>query len=239
MKRVLFAGVLMTGLLVVGAPTMASSAGRHSGNDRSSADRGSDHHNNKSSAHHDSDHHDSDHHRDRRAGYRHRGYYHHRYGYGYGYYPGYYYGDYGDCYHDPSGYTTCEPYGGDYDPGGYNGRYTYGDYDPNYCDRPHSAHSARCDDDPAGADNGVPPGTVVVRDHAFNPATINARVGEAVVWNFDDNVPHTVTADNGSFDSGKRSEGEFQLRFDRPGTYSYHCAIHPDMKGMVMVGRES
>ena len=218
MKRVLVAGVLGA-LLIVGAPTLASSADR-----RDNGDRG-----------HQSDHggrHDGDRHGD--GGYSRHG----RYGYGYGYYDGGY-GDYSDCYHDPSGYTTCEPYGGDYDPGGYNGRYTYGNYDPHYCDHPHSAHSAQCED-PAARNNGVPPGTVVIRDVAFNPAQINARVGEDVVWHFDDKgVAHTVTADNGSFDSGKRTDGEFHVAFPQPGTYSYHCSIHPDMKGMVMVGRES
>jgi plastocyanin len=219
MKRVLVAGVLGA-LLIVGAPTLASSADR-----RDSGDRG-----------HQSDHggrRDGDRHGD--GGYSRHG----RYGYGYGYYGGGYSGDYSDCYHDPSGYTTCEPYGGDYDPGGYNGRYTYGNYDPHYCDHPHSAHSAQCEDPPA-RNNGVPPGTVVIRELAFNPAQINARVGEDVVWHFDDKgVAHTVTADNGSFDSGKRTDGEFHMAFPQPGSYSYHCSIHPDMKGMVMVGRES
>jgi plastocyanin len=215
MKRVLVAGVLGA-LLIVGAPTLASSADRHDSGDHS---------------------HQSNHDGDRHGG---GGYDRHgRYGYGYGYGGGYY-GDYSDCYHDRSGYTTCEPYGGDYDPGGYNGRYTYGDYDPNYCDHPHSAHSAQCGADPAGANNGVPPGTVVIREMAFNPAQINTRVGEDVVWHFDDKgVAHTVTADNGSFDSGKRADGEFHMRFDKVGTYGYHCSIHPDMKGMVTVGRES
>ncbi|HEY0400136.1 MAG TPA: cupredoxin domain-containing protein [Acidimicrobiia bacterium] len=219
MKRVLVAGVLGA-LLIVGAPTLASSADR-----RDNGDRG-----------HQSDHggrHDGDRHGD--GGYSRHG----RYGYGYDPYYGGYYGGYSDCYRDPSGYTTCEPYGGDYDPGGYNGRYTYGNYDPHYCNHPHSAHSAQCED-PAARNNGVPPGTVVIRDVAFNPAQINARVGEDVVWHFDDKgVAHTVTADNGSFDSGKRTDGEFHVAFPQPGTYSYHCSIHPDMKGMVMVGRES
>ena len=105
----------------------------------------------------------------------------------------------------------------------------------------HSAHSAQCpDEDARGANNGVPPGTVVIRNQAFNPAQINARVGKDVVWNFDDHgVAHTVTADNGSFDSGKRISGEFTLAFPQPGTYGYHCAVHPDMKGTVTVGRES
>jgi len=217
MKRVLVASVL-GGLLLLGTPTLASSADRHDSHDNDRQER-------------------SEHRGDRdgdRGGYsRHYG----RYGY---YYGDPYYGGYDDCYHDRSGYTTCEPYGGDYDPGGYNGRYTYGNDDPHYCDHPHSAHSAQCED-PRGANNGVPPGTVVIRGLAFNPADIHARVGEDVVWNFDDKgVTHTVTADDGSFDSGKMADGEFKHAFDHPGTYHYHCQIHPDkMMGTVMVGRES
>jgi plastocyanin len=216
MKRALVASVL-GGLLLLGTPTLASSADRQGTRDNDRHERGDDRHG------------------DDRGGYDR----HYRGGYGY-YYGGdpYYSGGYQDCYHDRSGYTTCEPYGGDYDPGGYNGRYTYGNYDPYYCDHRHSAHSAKCED-PRGANNGVPPGMVVIRGLAFNPAHINSRVGEDVIWNFDDKgVAHTVTADDGSFDSGKKTDGEFHHKFDKPGTYGYHCSIHPDMKGMVTVGRE-
>jgi plastocyanin len=221
MKRVLVAGVLGLALLLA-TPTLASSADRRGGDDN----------------HHSDNRHSDDRGRD-------RGHYDgHDYGRRYGYYsPGYYDGYYGpgyDCYHDPSGYTTCEPYGGDYDPGGYNGGYPDPPPDPEYCAHRHSAHSAQCPEDEKAANNGVPPGMVVIRDLAFNPANINARVGEDVVWNFDDKgVAHTVTADNKSFDSGKRSSGEFTMRFPQPGVYSYHCSIHPDMKGQVTVGRES
>jgi plastocyanin len=77
---------------------------------------------------------------------------------------------------------------------------------------------------------------VYVRDHAFNPRETRIRPGDDVTWVFGDREPHTVTADNNSFDSGKRQDGEFRLRFDQPGSYSYHCAIHPDMHGRVLVG---
>jgi plastocyanin len=79
---------------------------------------------------------------------------------------------------------------------------------------------------------------VVIRGRAFNPADIQTRVGDDVVWSFDDgDVAHTVTADDGAFDSGRRGGGEFHHAFDRPGTYGYHCQIHPGMKGAVTVGR--
>lgn len=99
--------------------------------------------------------------------------------------------------------------------------YYYGGYgDPYYYDRYG-----------AGRD-----GNVLVRGMAFNPPEVHIRPGGHVTWQFNDRAPHTVTADNNSFDSGERGSGEFRLHFSEPGTYSYHCAIHPDMKGRVVVG---
>jgi hypothetical protein len=144
MKRVLVAGVL-SGLLVLATPTLASSADRH---DNGGGRQGHSSDNRGGHDRHDSDHRGYGHDRDGR--YRDGRYSDGRYGYYYGY-PGYYdgyYGGYDDCYHDPSGYTTCEPYGGDYDPGGYNGGYPDPPPDPQYCSQPHSAHSARCPGDP-------------------------------------------------------------------------------------------
>jgi Copper binding proteins, plastocyanin/azurin family len=218
MKRVLVAAAL-GGLLLVGTPTLASSAQRNDtkAEKNDNADKGgdkSDHGGNKSGDHGDrSDNHgDRDGHRGDRDGHRgdrdgHR--YGDRYGDRYYGYPGYggYYGDPYDCYYGRSGAYNCEEYGGD----GYPG-YGYGG-------------SHRGDD-----------GTVVVRGMAFNPPETHIRPGDDVTWIFQDREPHTVTADNNSFDSGKRQDGEFRLSFDQPGSYSYHCAIHPDMKGRVIVG---
>lgn len=83
----------------------------------------------------------------------------------------------------------------------------------------------------------VPEGTVVIKGIAYNPATLQVRVGQDVTWRFEDNgVNHTVTADDGSFTSGRRTEGEFRRSFDRPGEYAYHCEVHTRMKGKVVVG---
>lgn len=89
-----------------------------------------------------------------------------------------------------------------------------------------------------GSGTSAPPGTVVIRDRAFNPNNVDVRVGEAVVWKWEDgDVVHTVTADDRSFDSGEKKMGsEFRHTFDRPGTYSYHCENHSEMKGTVTVG---
>lgn len=39
-----------------------------------------------------------------------------------------------------------------------------------------------------------------------------------------------------AFDSGNLTRGQsFEHRFDAPGTYRYHCSLHPAMEGVVMV----
>ena len=79
-------------------------------------------------------------------------------------------------------------------------------------------------------------GVVVVQNISFNPARVAARVGQEVVWTVDDNgVSHSVTADDGSFDSGRLSAGDFKRTFDQPGEVAYHCAVHARMKGTVVV----
>jgi plastocyanin len=51
-----------------------------------------------------------------------------------------------------------------------------------------------------------------------------------------DSVPHTATADDGSFDTGPLEEGKLKSEtFKRAGTFTYHCAIHPSMHGTVEV----
>lgn len=72
---------------------------------------------------------------------------------------------------------------------------------------------------------------------AFTPDPVTASVGDAITWTNEDSAPHTVTLDDGSCDTGQFGRGETgTLRFNTPGTYAYHCAVHPNMKGTVEVG---
>jgi hypothetical protein len=87
-----------------------------------------------------------------------------------------------------------------------------------------------------GYSGGPRHGQVVVGGMAYNPPEVHSRAGDPVLWLFQDGgIPHTVTADNGSFDSGQKINDEYQLRFHHPGSYSYHCAIHPEMRGRVII----
>jgi plastocyanin len=208
MKRVLVAAAL-GGLLLVGTPTLASSAQRNDTKaekgDKAADNKGGD--KGDRGDHKSGDRGDKGDRGDRRD---HDG---GRHGYRHGYYRdgyyggGYWYGEPQECWYGPSGAYNCEPYGGDYYPGYSGGYYRDGSRNRN----------------------------VIVQQHSFNPSEAFARPGQEVLWVFRDNEAHTVTADNKSFDSGKVNQGEFRLVFEQPGTYSYHCAVHPEMAGRVIV----
>ena len=77
---------------------------------------------------------------------------------------------------------------------------------------------------------------VVIQGMAFNPASLAVAAGTTVTFVNQDSVPHTVTSDDGLFDTGQLSPGQSaQLTFAGAGTYPYHCAIHPSMKGVLTV----
>ncbi len=88
----------------------------------------------------------------------------------------------------------------------------------------------------------VPPVTpsaaaVEIKNFAFSPATLTIKTGTKVTWTNNDSVPHTVTADSGSLlQSPTLSPGQsYSVTFTSAGTVSYHCRIHPMMKGQVVV----
>src|ERR687898_1486132 len=80
--------------------------------------------------------------------------------------------------------------------------------------------------------------TVDIRDHAFNPAQLNVAPGTTVTFVNNDTEPHTATADNGLFDTGVLEPGSsFDVFLDGSGTVTYHCELHPDMQGSIVVGQ--
>jgi plastocyanin len=80
------------------------------------------------------------------------------------------------------------------------------------------------------------PGNVWLKGDAFSPAVITVPVNTTVTWTNKDLWHHTVTSDEGIFDSGKlKSHKTFSHKFTRPGTYSYHCNIHKMMVAKVIV----
>ncbi|MFN2464740.1 MAG: DUF4399 domain-containing protein [Candidatus Dormibacteria bacterium] len=72
---------------------------------------------------------------------------------------------------------------------------------------------------------------------AYNPQNATAKVGDTVQWAWtDDSAQHSVTADDGSYDSGLQGKGSsFSYKYTSAGTYKYHCLVHPQMVGQVTV----
>jgi plastocyanin len=72
----------------------------------------------------------------------------------------------------------------------------------------------------------------------FSPSLIDALPGDDITWSNVSERTHTVTADDGSFDSGELpGGGTFATTAGAPGTYLYHCTIHAGMTGQVDVRR--
>lgn len=79
---------------------------------------------------------------------------------------------------------------------------------------------------------------VQIKSYAFSPATLTIKTGTKVTWTNYDTAPHTVTVDSGpvKFSSPNLQKGDsFTYTFTTPGTYSYYCAVHPDMVAKVVV----
>jgi plastocyanin len=76
---------------------------------------------------------------------------------------------------------------------------------------------------------------IEIKNFSFgNPVTV--KVGTTVTWTNEDDAPHTVTADDNSFDSKTFNKGgTFSFTFNKAGEFSYYCAIHgaPGGQGMA------
>ncbi|MGH2411246.1 MAG: cupredoxin domain-containing protein, partial [Chloroflexota bacterium] len=78
---------------------------------------------------------------------------------------------------------------------------------------------------------------VGIQNFAFSPRTLVIAAGTTVVWTNRDMAPHTVTSDTNAWMASARLDAgqSFSLTFSNPGTYTYHCAVHPFMTATVIV----
>jgi plastocyanin len=86
---------------------------------------------------------------------------------------------------------------------------------------------------------------VMIADFTFTPSMLTVKAGSAVTWTNMGPSVHTVTSDTMVFESmnlgapgggdpyggGGMAAGTFQFRFNMPGTYNYHCSLHPPSMG--------
>jgi plastocyanin len=77
---------------------------------------------------------------------------------------------------------------------------------------------------------------IVIKDFTFMPNSLTVKPGTAVTWVNRDDEPHSVVSDMGLFRSGAVDTNEtFSFKFDKSGTYPYHCALHPRMVATIIV----
>ena len=75
-----------------------------------------------------------------------------------------------------------------------------------------------------------------IRAMKFTQERIEVAAGTTVRWTNNDQLQHSVTANDGSWDSGLINPGgSWTHTFTQPGEYSFHCTPHPFMKGVVVV----
>lgn len=77
---------------------------------------------------------------------------------------------------------------------------------------------------------------ITIANFQFSPAAMEIAIGETVTRTNNDTMPHTILADDDSFQSTALQQGEsFSFTFNEAGVYSYHCSIHPSMKAEITV----
>jgi len=77
---------------------------------------------------------------------------------------------------------------------------------------------------------------VQIGNFAFSPQNVTVAVGATVTFRNDDDMIHSVVADDGDFRSRALDAGdEFSFTFSKPGEFAFVCGIYPFMRGKVTV----
>ncbi|MCW2996777.1 MAG: blue (type 1) copper domain protein [Solirubrobacterales bacterium] len=99
---------------------------------------------------------------------------------------------------------------------------------------PASSSSTPATSTPAASGKDV---SISMKNIAFDPKSVTAKVGQTVIWKNDDTVDHNVVATSGeTFKSANFGQGAtYKYKLDKPGTIKYVCTIHPGMDGTIVV----
>ena len=81
------------------------------------------------------------------------------------------------------------------------------------------------------------PHLVVISNSTFSPVRMQVVVGTTVTWVNQDNIVHTVSAYDDSFNSGDIKPGStFSYTPAEPGTRPYRCIYHDKHAGELVAG---
>lgn len=68
---------------------------------------------------------------------------------------------------------------------------------------------------------------------AFLPTALQVKVGQEVTWTTQQDVAHTVTADEGAF-AHSMPAGPGSHCLHQAGSFAYHCTVHPAMHATIV-----
>ena len=89
---------------------------------------------------------------------------------------------------------------------------------------------------PARSENQSSPTEVRVDNFSFGPETLTVPANSTVTWVNKDDLPHVIASNDGLFKSkALDTDDKFSFTFNKAGTYSYYCSIHPKMVGKIVV----
>lgn len=88
------------------------------------------------------------------------------------------------------------------------------------------------------SNSSVSTSAVSIENMAFNPPNASISSGTTVTWTNNDSTTHQVESDGNLSNllSGEIAPGQtYTFTFNQTGTYTYHCKIHPNMNGQIVV----
>lgn len=92
------------------------------------------------------------------------------------------------------------------------------------------------DDKASPAADGSKEYVVEISNFAFSPVKLTIKAGDRVTFINKDEIKHSATADDSSFDTGLLAQDEDKtVTFDDAGEFAYHCMPHPGMQATIIV----
>lgn len=87
------------------------------------------------------------------------------------------------------------------------------------------------------AKNAVSTNQIAIKGMALSPASVTVKAGTTVTWTNNDSTWHSITSYDGRIPSSQNlAQGQsYSYKFTKAGTFKYHCGIHPNMTGLVVV----
>ena len=91
-------------------------------------------------------------------------------------------------------------------------------------------------DDGANSGSTNAPAAVSIKGEGttWNPDEVTVKVGDVVEWDVTGSIVHDLKGDDG-IERKAASNYKYTHTYDKPGTYTYECTIHPGMVGTVTV----